>query len=188
MASGIPAPPYFLLTERLGFRSWTKDDLDLALGLWGDPEVTRMIDARGRLSRKQVRERLAAEIACEREHGVQYWPIFLLAGGEHVGCCGLRPHDPPARIFELGVHIRSGHWRRGYAVEAASAAIGHAFGGLQAAGLFAGHNPENRASRRLLEKLGFRYTHDVLYPPTGVLHPSYMLRSGRGGTEGGAAA
>jgi len=87
----------FLRTERLGFRSWTKDDLDLALGLWGDPEVTRLIDARGRLSREQVRERLAEEIACEREHGVHCWPIFLRAGGElearvrrRGGVCGDR--------------------------------------------------------------------------------------------------
>ncbi len=24
--------------------------------------------------------------------------------------------------------------------------------------------------------LGFRYTHDELYPPTGLLHPSYLLK------------
>lgn len=184
MASRIPAPPYFLRTERLGFRSWTEDDLGLALGLWGDPEVTRLIVARGRLSGEQVRQRLAEEIACERDHGVQYWPIFLLAGGEHVGCCGLRPHDPSARIYELGVHIRSRHWRRGFAAEAASAVIGHGFGRLRVAGLFAGHNPENHASRRLLKKVGFRYTHDELYPPTGLLHPSYMLMPAPGSSDG----
>jgi len=41
--------------------------------------------------------------------------------------------------------------------------------------LFAGHNPANVASRRVLEKLGFRYTHDEFYPPTGLHHPSYLL-------------
>ena len=151
MASRIPAPPHFLRTERPGFRSWTEDDLGLALGLWGDPEVTRLIDARGRLSREHVR---------------------------------LRPHDPPAPIYELGLHIRSLHWRRGFAAEAASAVIRHGFGRLQAAGLFAGHHPDNHASRRLLTKLGFRYTHDELYPPTGLLHPSYMLMPARGSSDG----
>ena len=29
------------------------------------------------------------EIETERTHGIQYWPIFLLITGEHVGCCGL---------------------------------------------------------------------------------------------------
>jgi hypothetical protein len=41
--------------------------------------------------------------------------------------------------------------------------------------LFAGHNPANQASRELLARLGFRYTHDELYPPTGLMHPSYRL-------------
>ena len=44
-------------------------------------------------------------------------------------------------------------------------------------GLFAGHNPENTVSRHLLQKLGFRYTHDEFYAPTGLQHPSYMMES-----------
>jgi hypothetical protein len=27
----------------------------------------------------------------------------------------------------------------------------------------------------MLRRLGFRYTHDELYPPTGLRHPSYVL-------------
>ncbi len=110
---------------------------------------------------------------------MQYWPIFLLANGEHVGCCGLKPRDPRQRIYELGAHIRSQHWRQGLAEEAAGAIIAHAFDELGASGLFAGHHPENEASRRLLAKLGFVYTHDELYPPTGLHHPSYHLHRTR---------
>lgn len=166
---------YFMRTARLGFRHWRPADLDLALGLWGDPRVTRLIDARGHLSETQVQERLAAEIANQEQHGLQYWPIFLLASHEHVGCCGLRPYDLPEQIYELGVHIRADHWRRGYAFEAATAIMKYAFTSLAAAALFAGHNPGNDASRRLLAKLSFRYTHDEYYPPTGLQHPSYLL-------------
>ena len=115
----------------------------------------------------------------EPEHGIQYWPVFLLATGEHVGCCGLRARDPDRRVYELGVHIRREWWRRGLAEEAARAVIRHAFDALGAAALFAGHNPRNRASKHLLEKLGFRYTHDEPYAATGLLHPSYLLFAGR---------
>ena len=51
----------------------------------------------------------------------------------------------------------------------------HAFRDLAVGGLFAGHNPKNTASRHLLQKLGFRYTHDEFYAPTGLQHPSYMM-------------
>jgi len=102
-------PLYILRTQRLGFRPWTTDDLSLALGLWGDPKVTELIDARGKLSKEQVCERLMREIATMEAHSIQYWPIFLLADGQHVGCCGLRPYDLPKRIYELGAHLCSKH-------------------------------------------------------------------------------
>lgn len=168
---------YFLLTNRLGFRRWRDDDLPLALGLWGDYEVTKLIDARGQLTTNQVQERLIKEIATVRKHGVQYWPIFLRETDEHIGCCGLRPYDLAKGIYEIGFHIRSAHWRCGYAAEAARAVMKYAFNELKAEALFAGHNPQNEASRILLEKLGFQYTHDEYYPPTGLKHPSYLLKA-----------
>jgi [ribosomal protein S5]-alanine N-acetyltransferase len=166
---------YFLRTQRLGFRPWTPDDLSLALGLWGDPKVTSLIDARGQLSQEQVRERLMREIGTMQDHGSQYWPIFLLADGRHVGCCGLRPYDLPKRIYELGVHLCSAHWGQGYATEACRAVMEYGFRVLNVAALFAGHNPKNESSRRMLAKLRFRYTHDEFYPATGLQHPSYLL-------------
>jgi RimJ/RimL family protein N-acetyltransferase len=168
---------YFLITTRLGFRRWREEDLPLALGLWGDYEVTKLIDTRGQLTTNQVQERLTKEIATEKEHGVQYWPIFLRETDEHVGCCGLRPYDLAKSIYEIGFHIRSTHWRRGYAAEAARAVIAYALDKLKAKALFAGHNPKNEASQILLEKLGFQYTHDEYYPPTGLKHPSYLLKA-----------
>jgi RimJ/RimL family protein N-acetyltransferase len=170
------ADPFFLRTARLGFRTWTEDDLPLALGLWGDPEVTRFIDARGALTREQVHRRLLDEIAGARDHGIQYWPIFLRVGGDHVGCCGLRPRDSLNRILELGFHIRREKWKQGFAAEAASAVIVHAFGVLGARGLFAGHHPSHHDSKRLLLGLGFEHTHDEHYAATGLLHPSYLLK------------
>ena len=166
---------YFLQSERLGFRSWSDADMDLAMALWGDPEVTRLIG--GAFSREQVQERLSREIATMQSHGIQYWPVFLLTTGEHVGCCGLRPYKSEEGICEIGIHLRRAFWGQGYALEATRAVIKYAFKILGVKGLFAGHNPANETSRRLLEKLGFRYTHDEYYPPTGLNHPSYLLAS-----------
>lgn len=164
---------YFLHTQRLGFRPWGEADLGLATGLWGDEKVTRLIG--GLFSPEQVQARLALEISNLKSYGVQYWPVFLLSSDEHVGCCGLRPYAPDRRVYEIGVHIRSAHWGHGYALEAAQGVMEYAFNALGATGLFAGHHPANDASRRLLGKLGFSYTRDEYYPPTGLDHPSYVL-------------
>ena len=166
---------YFLRSQRLGFRCWRASDLPLATRLWGDPAVTRYISARG-YSPAEIEHRLELEMAMERTHGIEYWPIFLLSTGEHVGCCGLRVREAAPQIPELGVHIVSRHWRLGYAFEAASRVIDYAFAVRDAQAIFAGHNPQNAASRALLSRLGFVHTHDELYPPTGLQHPSYLLR------------
>ena len=157
-----------LRSARLEFREWTIDDLPLAEQLWGDPEVTRLIG--GPFSKEQIRARLEHEIASE----LQYWPIFRADNGDHIGCCGLRPYD--GSVYELGVHLRREHWGHGYASEAARCVIEHAFTTLGASALFAGHHPANDASRRLLASLGFEYVRDELYAPTGLLHPSYLLK------------
>ena len=167
---------YFLMTPRLGFRSWSDADLELAMSLWGDPEVTALFDSRGRLSREHVQERLARELANEREMGIQYWPFFLREAGDFVGCAGLKPYDVARGLYEMGFHLRSAYWGRGYATEAGCAVIEHAFGTLKPTALLAGHNPRNHASKRVLEKLGFTYLRDERFAGTGLMHPLYELR------------
>jgi RimJ/RimL family protein N-acetyltransferase len=166
---------YFLQTQRLRFRPWTEADLDLAIGLWGDAEVTKLIG--GPFSKGQIQERLTREISNFKAYGVQYWPIFLLSSNEHVGCCGLRPYKLDQKMYEIGFHLNRAHQRRGYAVEAAQAVVEYAFDALGARALFAGHHPANEPSRRVLEKLGFAYTQDEFYPPTQMNHLSYLLSS-----------
>jgi RimJ/RimL family protein N-acetyltransferase len=164
---------YFLTSERLGFRCWSDEDLPLAMGLWGDPEVSALIG--GPFAPEAVRTRLAQEIAQMREHGLQYWPAFLLDGGGHAGCAGLRPYGNQGRVYELGFHLCRAFWGHGLAEEAARAIIYYGFGRFGAETLVAGHHPLNHASRHVLIKLGFVYTRTELYPPSGIMEPIYRL-------------
>ncbi len=169
---------YFLKTERLGFSTWGEGDLDLATSLWGDPQVTRLICASGVFSPGEIQARLQTEIDNLATYGIQYWPIFSLETGELVGCCGLRPFntDLDIGVVELGFHIRSPFWGQRYAYEAGKAVLIYAFDVLGAKEVAAGHHPQNTASKKVLQRLGFRYSHDEFYPPTGLNHPSYRYR------------
>ncbi len=174
---------YFLTTERIGFSKWEPGDSELAELLWGDPEVTKYICASGIFSPEDIETRLALEISNGEKYGVQYWPIFKLETGELIGCCGFRPHgetgdekgpvEETGRVYEIGFHLRPQFWRKGFAKEAAKAVMDYAFRNLKAQKLFAGHNPKNIASKKLLGKLGFTYIGDEFYEPTGLYHPSY---------------
>lgn len=164
---------FFLTTKRIGFSEWREDDIPLAELLWGEPAVTRFLCANGIFSADDIAERLKKEIDNNSKYQLQYWPIFEIASGELIGRCGLRPYD--SGKYEIGFHLRSKFWRQGYAAEAANAVIEYAFAVLKAEGLFAGHNPQNTASAKVLRKLGFRYIGDKFYEPTGLYHPSYEL-------------
>ena len=145
----------------------------MALLLWGDIEVTRFFG--GPFSEDEIRTRFKRERARRMVHGFQYWVIELLADGDFVGCCGLRPYRLQDEIPELGFHLRPKHWGRGLAMEAARAAIEFAFETIGAKGLSAGHHPGNENSKKVLAKLGFRYTHDEHFAALGIDIPYYLL-------------
>jgi RimJ/RimL family protein N-acetyltransferase len=175
---GTPPKDYFLTTNRLGFRSWKQEDLPLAMAIWGDPEVTRFVG--GPFSPAQVQEKLDREIANMDQHCVQYWPMFLLANHQHVGCAGLRPLRVPRkelgkRGLEMGFYLRPAYWHMRLAEEAGRSVIEYAFATLGVTGLFAGHHPQNMASGRVLAKLGFRFSHEEHYAPTGLMHRAYVM-------------
>lgn len=167
MSSAVPAD-----TARISFRCWTPDDMPLARALFGDARVTALVG--GPFGEAAVATRLDTELGNQRDHGIAYWPIRLHTG-EAIGCCGLKPRDPAARIVELGFYLLPPYWGQGLAGEAGASAAAYAFGPLGATALFAGHHPDNHGSRATLLKLGFRYTHHELYPPTGEQHPCYTL-------------
>ncbi len=171
---------HFLTTARLGFRCWREDDLPLAAELWGDPIVMALMG--GPVAPDRVKARLAQEIVRMRDLGIQYWPFFLLEGGRFAGCAGMRPREHPAaddgRSYQMGYHLLPFFWGQGIATEAALAVIDHAFGSLGVEALFAAHHPLNIRSANVLLKLGFVAVGEELYPPTGLMHPTYRLLRG----------
>jgi [ribosomal protein S5]-alanine N-acetyltransferase len=166
-------------TVRLIARSWQIEDLPLAMELWGDPAVTALFDSRGKLTEAQVQEKLCAEIERERSTGVQYWALFDHRNGDFVGCSGLRRwiYTVNEADFEVGFHLVKRYWGRGFGTEAALGALEYGWEKLQLSRVYAGHHPNNRASEKILKKLGFEFTGSVFYRPTGLLHPSYICRA-----------
>jgi len=109
------------------------------------------------------------------EHGYGLWIIETTAG-EFVGDCGLTWQAVNGRPeLEVGYHVRAELQGRGYATEAASACLDFARDIVQAAHLVAIIHPDNRASRRVAEKIGLEFEEDdfggaiAVRPVYGVL-------------------
>jgi RimJ/RimL family protein N-acetyltransferase len=107
----------------------------------------------------EVGERLRAEIERERSGGVQYWVLSDHRNGEFVGCGGLRPwlYTPGEVNFEVGFHLVKRCWGKGFATEAVFGTLEYAWEKLQLSQVYAGHHPQNRASEKILKKLGFEF-------------------------------
>ena len=74
--------------------------------------------------------------------------------GQYLGFCGLRRGDDGH--VDLGFRIAPPHWGHGFATEAARAALQLGFERFHLPRVIARAMPQNRASRRVLSKLGFR--------------------------------
>ena len=82
----------------------------------------------------------------------------------------MQPNNPAEEIIELGFHLLPKFWGQGLATEAARAVIPYAFEKYAAKKLVAGHHPENVNSKKVLDKLGFKYSHDERLPGFGRGH------------------
>jgi ribosomal-protein-alanine N-acetyltransferase len=164
---------YFLTSDRLGFGHWTRNDQPLAALLWKDAAVMRYMG--GPLDDQGVQSRLALEISRQERFGFQYWPVFLLDTGEHVGCSGLRPFHDEQGVLELGVHIAHKFWGARLGEEAARAVIQYGFRRIDAQAIVAGHGPHNDNSKALLLRLGFTFTHEESWGELNLLHSYYRM-------------
>ena len=89
-------------------------------------------------------------------HGFGFWGVRERGGEELIGFCGLRYVEPGADV-EILYGIDPPLWGRGYATEAARALLAWAFRETGLTRILAGADAPNRASFRVLEKLGMRY-------------------------------
>lgn len=153
-------------SARLVFRSWSEGDSALAESLWCDLEVTRFFG--GPVSREQVHDRLKIECERNRSLGMQYWPIFLRETGDFAGCAGLRPWSMDSQTIEVGVNLMRSAWGLRLGEEALLAVLAHGFNTLDLSVIVAGHGVAHENSRKLLERVGFRYTHNILWGPKEI--------------------
>lgn len=141
-------------SARLTFREMTPDDLDDMAALLGDPEVMTYYP------RPKTRDEAAHWIEWNRglyrTRGYGLW-LLTTSDGSFVGDCGLTP-QPVDGVTELevGYHVVPALQGRGYATEAAAASRDFACAVLGARRLIAIIHPDNRASRRVAEKIGLR--------------------------------
>jgi [ribosomal protein S5]-alanine N-acetyltransferase len=141
-------------TDRLRLRPFISDDMRFAFDWFADPMVRRFTPSGPDRSTEQTSVRIANYEHHQSEHGFSKWIIIERSSGRPIGDAGLLLLADYEWI-DLGYRLAQPFWGKGLATEAASAWVQVGFGELKLDRLAAIVHPENHASIRVLEKLGF---------------------------------
>jgi RimJ/RimL family protein N-acetyltransferase len=149
-----------LQTQRLSLRRWRKDDLKPFAALNGDPDVMEHFPS------VMTEDRTADMISWIEEHfekhGFGLWAVENTASGDLVGFTGLAIPSFEAEFMpavEVGWRLGKEHWGKGYATEAARAALAYGFDEAGLEHIVSFTIPANTRSTMVMERLGM--THDV---------------------------
>ncbi|WP_437998502.1 GNAT family N-acetyltransferase [Sorangium sp. So ce185] len=175
MTSFDPFP--VLTTPRLTLRAIAPSDVERIFRIQSDPEVVRYAGRGPDGSLADSERRIATVMTGVRENTSIRWGITLKEGGELVGTGGFWRWNKPHRSAEIGYELLPAFWNRGIMTEALRAVIRFGFASMELHRVEAQIDPDNRASARVLERLGFalegrqrqnwyydgRYTDTALY-------------------------
>ena len=141
-------------TPRLLLRPMRPSDTETFFAFGSDPDAMRFTHCH--TSVRDCRRRLAAFEWQRRKRGYAPWAVIAKADGQLVGWGGVYvdPFDPVWGP-ELGYSFHPAAWGKGLATELAHACLGWADAVLSLPEVSAFAHPDNVASRRVLDKVGF---------------------------------
>jgi RimJ/RimL family protein N-acetyltransferase len=149
-------------TERLILRPWEERDLAPLSAILADPLVRRFYPAIS--TPADTKRNLDWAIARTAEHGFHFWAVERRADGMLLGLCGLGIIDEELRgaipgrpAVEIGWQLDKSCWGQGFAPEAASAWLDHAWNVLHLDEVVAFTAQPNLPSQRVMQKLGMRH-------------------------------
>ena len=150
-----------LETERLVLRVPSLDDLDRWAEMMADPNAARFI---GGVQSKPIVWRAVMQVGgAWHLTGISMFSVIEKQRGLWVGRVGpWQPLGWPGTEVGWGLHPDA--WGKGYAIEAAIAAIDYAFDTLGWTEVVHCINPNNSASQRVAERLGSRILRQATLP------------------------
>ncbi len=146
-----------LITERLCLRAVALSDVEMTWSatrfdgfndgmIWDRPKT-----------RGQLVDRTQESLSLWKEGSLFTYTVELVDASTPIGRVAIKQTNA-LRVWNVGFWIHPEFWGQGYATEAARAVLDFGFSALHASKLVTAHAIWNIRSKRVIEKLGFRYT------------------------------
>jgi RimJ/RimL family protein N-acetyltransferase len=162
-------------TERLRLRQWIESDREPFARLNTDPRVMEFLPSiLDRAASDAMIDRIQALIS---ERGWGFWAVESKQDKQFIGFVGL--HIPTADLpfapcVEVGWRLAFEYWGKGYATEAAKAALKVGFDRLELPEIVSFTTIDNHRSSAVMERLGM--SRDVETFEHSALPPGHSLR------------
>jgi RimJ/RimL family protein N-acetyltransferase len=145
---------WILETERLSLREFQPVDAQLLYLLNADPQVLAFTGDQA-FESEAAAASFIKMYSDYRQNGLGRWTVLLKTTGSGIGWCGLKQHSNG--LIDIGFRFLRTHWNKGYATEAASACLAYGFEQLCLNQIIGRAASQNRASIRVLEKIGMHF-------------------------------
>jgi RimJ/RimL family protein N-acetyltransferase len=149
-----------LRTPRLLLRTFRRDDLSHYAALNADPEVVRYLGGVP-LTRRHSDEIAEWAQQCYSEEGIGLLAVERRDDGAFLGMCGLHHQQSYPDEVEVGWRLAREHWGKGYATEAATGWLHHAFESLGLPRVISITDPPNERSLAVMRRLGMEFDHEA---------------------------
>jgi len=162
-----------LKSNRLLLRQWTEGDFLPFAEICADEEVMAFFP---KPQTQQESYEMAEKIqSLIKSRGWGFWAIEIPNKHKFIGFVGLHiPKDslPFSPCVEIGWRLSKSHWGKGYATEAANAALEYAFNKLNLNEVVSFTTLANVRSIAVMQKIGMRNTdQNFMHPDIENSHP-----------------
>lgn len=163
--------PPVLETKRLRLRPPNPNDLQNIYRLGSNPAVMKYISKGKTQSFEEAKADLEKRISFSNDK-LGYWILEDKEQRQFIGWLALKPLDNSNEI-EIGYRFLEEMWGKGFATEGSKRLLKYAFNELHLKQVVAIAIEENRASTRVMEKLGMHFQgHGTYY---GVKCVRYLI-------------
>jgi RimJ/RimL family protein N-acetyltransferase len=146
----------FLETDRLILREFVLDDLEAFFKMVSGPDVTRYTGDDCQTPEEARKPLDDGPFHDYRKYGYGRWAAVYKPTGMVIGFAGLKYLEDVGEV-DLGYRFFKDHWGKELATEASRAIVAYGFDTLRLKRIIGTTDIENKASIRVLEKVGFRF-------------------------------
>jgi len=183
-----------LQTARLTLRAYKLSDAPYLLEMRSDPRSMEFMDSAPLKDLAAAEEFTLEKIDDHTKQKGISWVINLKNSEKFIGDIAYWKIKTKDHRAEIGYSLLPAYWGNGYATEALEAILKWGFHQLKLHSVNADINPSNKASRRLLQKMGFKqegynkedYFHNGKFLDSelyGLLEPEFINRNSQSASQ-----